>query len=453
MHGSIELTGLALVAVAATFCGMAMVRIKQPAIIGYIFAGVILGPSGLGFVTGRENIALMAELGVILLLFFIGMELSVQSFKSVWKVAVTATLAQIGASLLAVWGLTSLFDWPTEWAVLFGFCLALSSTAVAVKVLQSIGEARTRVGRITVAVLIAQDLAVAPMLVIVGNLTGGSLNWFVLIEVALSVGILIAIIIYLTRVRRISLPFHKLLEGKDDLAPLASIAWCFLIAAVAGLFGLSPAFGAFLAGLIAGNSQQRELVHHNAGPIQAILLMAFFLSIGLLIDLGFLWDNLGLVFALWLFVTVFKTAMNVGVLRLLGEEWQRAFMVSLVLGQLGEFAFVLGAAAKDSNLIASDIHRLIVAVTVLSLISSPIYIDAARRLHEKSKDDAGFRATVRLIYMNEWNFLRRFLEALIHVLKNSVSFAKNYKAAYQGRNAKRFTNGGQSQPDTDTKDT
>ncbi|MDX1739191.1 MAG: cation:proton antiporter, partial [Alphaproteobacteria bacterium] len=370
-------------------------------------------------------------MGVILLLFFIGMELSVQSFKSVWKVAVTATLAQIGASMLVVWGLTGLFDWPTEWAVLFGFCLALSSTAVAVKVLQGIGEATTRVGRLTVAVLIAQDLAVAPMLVIVGNLSGGALNWFVLVEVALSVGILVVIIVYLTRVRRVSLPFHKLLEGKDDLAPLASLAFCFLIAAIAGLVGLSPAFGAFLAGLIAGNSRQRELVHHNAGPIQAILLMTFFLSIGLLIDMGFIWDNLGLVLSLWLFVTVFKTMMNVGVLRLLGEQWQRAFMVSLVLGQLGEFAFVLGGAAQDSRLIEHDIYRLIVAVTVLSLISSPLYIDAARRLHDKAKDDAGFRATIRLIYMNEYNLLR-------HAIVNGIQFVRDYHEWYGKRSAKRF---------------
>ncbi len=447
MHGSIDLTGLALVAVAATFCGMLMVRLKQPAIIGYILAGVFLGPSGLGFVTGRENIALMAELGVILLLFFVGMELSVQSFKSVWKIAVTATLAQIGASVFAVWGLTRLFDWPTEWAVLFGFCLALSSTAVAVKILQTIGEARSKVGRLTVAILIAQDLAVAPMLVIVGNLAGGELNWFILIEVLLSVVILVAIIIYLTRNRRISLPFHHLLEGKDDLAPLASLAWCFLIAAVAGLIGLSPAFGAFLAGLIAGNSQQRELIHHNAGPIQAILLMTFFLSIGLLIDLGFLWENLGVVFSLWLFVTVFKTGLNVLLLRVLGEQWQRAFMVSLILGQLGEFAFVLGAAAINAALIDSDIHRMIVAVTVLSLMTSPFYIDAARRLHDKAKDDADFKETIRLIYMNEWNFLRRLVERLYRGRVEFIDWCRSYRDGYSQRSAKRFI-----KPDDESKD-
>src|SRR3546814_6175905 len=107
--------------------------------------------------------------------------------------------------------------------------------------------------------------------------------------------------------------------------------------------------------------------------------MVFFLSIGLLIDLDFLWDNLGIVLLLWLFITVFKTALNAGALRLMGESWQRAFLSSLVLAQIGEFSFVLGAAALDHAIIDPAIHRLIVAVTVISLVTSPLRMEGPRR--------------------------------------------------------------------------
>lgn len=437
MHGATELTGIAIVAVAAMLCGIFMVRYKQPAIIGYILAGIILGPSGLGFVENREYISLLAELGVILLLYFVGMELSLRSFRVIWKLAIVATLAQIGGSTIAVITLSRLFGWPMEYAVLFGFCLALSSTAVAVKVLEGLGELRTRVGRITVGILIAQDLAVAPMLVIVTGLTGEEFDLSVLAEVALSVGILVALILYLTRKKRINLPFHHLLEGRGDLEPLAALAWCFALASFAGLIGLSPAFGAFLAGLIGGNSAQRKLIHDNAGPVQSILMMVFFLSIGLLIDFGFFFDNLGIVLALWLFVTVFKTALNAAILKIQGEQWVRAFTVSLVLGQLGEFSFVLGAAAEDAKVIDSEIYRLIVVVTVLSLITSPIYTDAAKRLTRKGLKVQGFRNTLKFLYWKEWTITREFSLMVYRVLLGASSWSQRHMDRVRNHSDKR----------------
>lgn len=437
MHGATELTGIAIVAVAATLCGIMMVRYRQPAIIGYILAGVILGPSGLGFVENREYISLLAELGVILLLYFIGMELSLRSFRVIWRLALFATLAQIGGSTLAVLVLSKFFGWPVGHAVLFAFCLALSSTAVAVKVLEGIGELRTRVGRITIGVLIAQDLAVAPMLVIVTNMAGDGFDLSVLAEVALSIGILVALILYMTRRRKINLPFHQWLDNTADLAPLAALTWCFALASFAGLIGLSPAFGAFLAGLIAGNSAQRRLVHDNAGPIQSVLLMVFFLSIGLLIDFGFLFNNIGTVLALWLFVTVFKTVMNASILHLQGEKWIRAFTVSLVLGQLGEFSFVLGAAARDADVIGQEIYKLIVVVTVLTLITSPIYTDAARRLAQRRDMSDSFRKTLKILYWQEWAVTREASLVIYNALLRATGWLRSGSESLHQRSSRK----------------
>ncbi|MDP6389244.1 MAG: cation:proton antiporter [Alphaproteobacteria bacterium] len=414
MEGGLELTGIAIVAIAATLCGMAMTRLRQPPIVGYILAGVILGPSGFGFVADREQIAALAELGVLMLLYFVGMELSLRSFQRMWRIAVLSMALQLGASLVVMLILRGWLGWPLSHAVLFAFVLALSSTAVGVKMMEDVGALRQRVGRIAVGVLIAQDLAVAPMLLIVGGMAGGGFDWWVPIKVALAVGLLVLLIQRLSRGRKIDLPMANLMLAKVDLTPLAALTWCFAFAAIAGLVGLSAPFGAFLAGLVVGSSRQRHSIFETAKPIESILLMIFFLSIGLLVDLGYIWRNLGLVLVLWAFVTVFKTALNTGVLRLLGETWQHAFLSSLFLAQIGEFSFVLGAVAIDHAIIDWELHRLIVAVTVLSLVTSPFWMNSARRAgHRAAGQVDSIGRLLRLVYFREWRVTRRLTGWLV----------------------------------------
>jgi CPA2 family monovalent cation:H+ antiporter-2 len=377
-----QLTGLAIVALAALVCGMVMRRLNQPAVAGYILAGVILRPSSLGLVDDRETIGQLAELGVLMLLFLIGMELSLRGFRAVWKIALATTLLQIAVALLAMLGLGRLLGWPMAQVLLLGFVVAVSSTAVAIKMLQDIGELRTRIGQVTVGVLIAQDLAVVPMMLIVGSFSdGGTVGLAAIVQVALSLAFLALLIVYLSQRQKIRLPFARLVGKSVDLTPLAGLAFCFGAAALSGLLGLSAAYGAFLAGLVIGNSTSRRIMIHHTAPIQSVLMMAFFLSIGLLIDLRFIWDNVWTVLAVVVFITVLKTALNVGLLGLLGESWPRAFLSGVLLGQIGEFSFILAALGVSVGAVSPENHRLIVAVTVLSLVVSPFWLETARRLH------------------------------------------------------------------------
>ena len=207
-----QLTALAIVVVAALACGMTMQRLRQPAVLGYIVAGVILGPSGLGLVENRAFIQVLAELGVLMLLFLIAMEMSLRGIREVWKIAVFTTLTQVLAGLGVMWAIGTVLDWTTPHIVLLGFVVAVSSTAVAIKMLEEIGELRSRVGQITVGVLIAQDLAVVPMMLIVGSFRGGgSLEPIALVKVAGSIVFLAVLIVYLSRRKRIRLPFSRLI--------------------------------------------------------------------------------------------------------------------------------------------------------------------------------------------------------------------------------------------------
>ncbi len=394
------LIAISVIGLAALLCGMVMTWLRQPAIVGYILAGVILGPSVLGLVAERENIRLLAEIGVLLLLFLIGMELSLKSFLRVWKVALGCMLLQLAGALGFNFLLGYFLNWNPVAAMVGGFVMALSSTAVAIKILEDIGELDSDSGRLTVAVLIAQDLAVVPMLLIISNLGGETaFGWTAIAQVGFAVVFLVGFLAALAKYGTVRIPFIERIAGHADLRALAALALCLGAATASGLLGLSPAYGAFLAGVLIGNSSVSEPMERATQPIQSLLMMVFFLSIGLLIDLGFIWDNIGAV-ALWLLVvTLFKTILNIGILRALGTPWNQAFLAGTVMGQIGEFSFVIAAAAFTAGLITPEGQRMAVAIIALSLVVSPLWQVMARRIDDAAAVGiTSFREILRALY-------------------------------------------------------
>ena len=380
MEHAADLTGLAYVVFTALACGMVFAHFQQPPLVGYLLAGALLGPTGFEVVQSEGMIAGFAEIGVLMLLFVVGMELSVRSLKYTWRLALPAVVMQTAASLIVMFAASSLLGVSNSAAVLLGFVVALSSTAVAVKLLEEIGSLRARVGRITLGVLIAQELAFLPMLLIVENMGSNGFDMAAATQVGISALLLYGFVRLLLRQGRQHLPFYKIIVGHVDLSPLAGLVYCFGGSALMGAIGLSPAYGAFLAGLAIGNSAERQPILNVIRPIQSVMLMVFFLSIGLLLDLDFVWKNLGTVLLLFLVVTLFKSALNIVIFRSLHESWQRAFMSGVLISQLGEFSFLLAASAAAVAAISPEESKLIISVTVLSLALSPFWLSTARRL-------------------------------------------------------------------------
>ncbi|MGY8955552.1 MAG: cation:proton antiporter domain-containing protein [Alphaproteobacteria bacterium] len=397
-----ELLPLAIVVLVALSCGILLTRLRQPAVVGYIFAGFVLGPSGLELVENEESIGLLAELGMLLLLYVIGMELSLRAFRRIWKIAVTTVILQTLGALLMVWLISHQFNWPVTAILLLGFVLALSSTAVAVKMLEDIDELRTRTGRITVGILIAQDLAVVPMILLVDVAAIGEFDVLAVGRILLSVGLLLALILFLSRRQRLNIPILNVTRGHSDLTPLLGLVCCFGAATISALLGLSPAYGAFLAGLTIGNSNLRVGMLEMVIPIQSVLMMVFFLSIGLLIDLSLIWDNLGLIIMMLLIVTIGKTAINLSIFAALRMPWAQALLTALILAQVGEFSFLIGNIGLQRGIIQPEDFRIILSVTALSLVISPLYMSAIRRLHRAaSYQRASVRYVLRLAFGRE----------------------------------------------------
>jgi CPA2 family monovalent cation:H+ antiporter-2 len=375
-----DLIGIAITATVALICGMGLDRLRQPAVVGYILAGVALGPTGFALVEGQEGVLLLAELGVLMLLFLVGMQLSLIAFKAVWKMSVIVAFGQtaLGVGIMLLLG--TLFAWDTSLSVVLGFVVALSSTAVVIKLLEQLNILRQPVGQVTIGILIAQDLAVVPMLLTIETMGEGQIDALQILKIIAAMVFLVLFIWALSRRKRIILPFSKEMQAHPDLVPLAGLVYCFGAATLTGLIGLSPVLGAFLAGLFIGNSTARPVMVRETRPVQAVLMMVFFLSIGLLIDLGFIWGNFWTVLLMLFLICVIKTAINVGLIKLSGEPWPHALIAGVMLAQIGEFSLVISRSASANGLLEANHVQLIFAVTALSLLVTPLWLSMGRRL-------------------------------------------------------------------------
>ena len=385
-HAAAGLTEVATIALCVLVGGLLFSRLKQPPLVAYILAGVILGPLT-GMIEAGQAIRTLAEFGVLMLLFVVGIKLDLARFREVWRIATITVVIQIAGAVAIAWVISAFVGWGWGLTLFFGFALALSSTAAVVQILPGLGEKARRCGQVTLAILIAQDFAVAPMIQIISAAAaleeGGGNVIAAFVRLAGAVLLMVVLVWWLSkgeprnRLRR----FFGALSQNEQLAPVAGLFLCFGAATAAGWLGLSAAYGAFLAGLLAGNSAGRDLTLRQMEPVQIVLVMTFFFSIGLLLDLSFIWDNFALVLAALSFVMVVKTLINFLVLRALKESPGDALLSAAMLSNIGEFSFLLATVGLALGLADAESGSLVVAVTVLSLAVTPIYLALARQTY------------------------------------------------------------------------
>ena len=254
MHG--DLTHVAVILFLAFLSGFVVQKFRQPRLIGYIAAGAVIGPSVLGIQSDNETIRWLSELGIILLMFMLGLELDISRFKKAMRPALWVAGLQILFSLgtMAIAGYV--FDWSLERAVILGFAIALSSTAVAMTTLRDLGELNSSAGRLATAILIAQDLAVIPMLLAIGILEDGAISAADLGLTFIHLGVVAFSLIAIFELHKHPewvARFERLFTSGTQQPVIAGLALCFGAAALSGALGLSTAYGAFAIGLLIGN--------------------------------------------------------------------------------------------------------------------------------------------------------------------------------------------------------
>lgn len=359
---------------AALLFGLILRTVRQPYVIGYLIAGIIMGPHGIRLIEDEPLVSRLGAIGVVLLLFFIGMEVSPKMLVKNWKVAFVGTLAQVVISVGCVWPLGMFLDWPMERIILIGFVISLSSTAVVLKLLHDWKEIDSTVGQNVLMILLAQDLAVIPMLIILSSIGEGPSNIGNLWLQSVGAVIIAAIITYIVRQENLRLPLGKLLRNDHELQVFAALSICLGLSLLTGLVGLSTALGAFVAGMLIGAAKETQWVHQSLESFRVIFVALFFVSIGMLMDLNFIhnhWQQIGAIVLLVIFTNTF---INGAILKALGNSWRDSLYAGTLLSQIGEFSFVLAAVGIQAHIISEFGYQMTVAVISISLLISPPWI-------------------------------------------------------------------------------
>jgi CPA2 family monovalent cation:H+ antiporter-2 len=374
----VGIAGDVAIIVTAGFLGGLLARqLKQPLILGYIAAGVLLGPvTGGRLIHDSHEIELLAEIGVALLLFALGIEFSLKELRPVRKVALLGTSLQIILTMGIAGGMGLFLGWPWTDVVWFGGCVSLSSTMVILKTLQSQGRLGTLSSRVMIGMLLVQDLAVVPLLILLPKITNiqaglPELGWALLTS-----AIFLALMIILgTRV----IPWLVRQVGRWNSRELFLLTVTGLglgIGFATYKVGLSFAFGAFVAGIVLSESDHAHQALSDIIPLRDIFGLLFFASVGMLLDPAFLRDNLQLVLGLALAVGVVKGLLCAGIGRAFGFHNVVPLALGLTMFQAGEFAFVIGRVGVATGSIGSDLYSLIMAVTLVTMFATP-FLSAA----------------------------------------------------------------------------
>lgn len=378
MHGAQLLQELVIALGISLILVYLLHRLRVPAIVGYLVSGLIVGPHVLGLVTSRESIDTMAEIGVILLLFTVGLEFSIRDLLRLKRLVFGAGALQVGAliGLVTAGGMRMGFGW--QQSLLYGFLFALSSTAVVFRLLQQRGESQAPHGRLMVSLLIFQDLAVIPMLLLLPVLqqgtevSPGDIGLDLLGSLAVVAVILVAARLLLPKL------FEVVVRSRSrEIFTLTTVAVALGVAYISGLFGISLALGAFLAGIVVSESVYSQQIMSEIAPLRDAFSGLFFISVGMLLNPS-----------AWLAAPLLSGGLVVGVILIkllvvsvaaliFGMGSRVGAMGGLGLAQVGEFSFIIASEAMNLELLGEAAYGQFISVSVITMALTPLFMMAA----------------------------------------------------------------------------
>ena len=373
------LKDIVIIFALSTFVNFLFTKIKVPTIIGYLLTGVVAGPYLLGIISSPHQIELLAEIGVVLLMFTIGLEFSINHLFRIRKIVFLGGFMQ----LILTAGITMLIarlyhiDW--EGALFVGFLTALSSTAVVLKLMQERSEITSNYGRTVLGILIFQDIILIPLLLFVPML-GGEVSdqsgqlLLLLVKTVFLVGLVYVGNRWLMP-KILQLVAHT---KNQELFMMSIFVICLSVALLTSEMGISLAFGAFLAGLMISESEYSHNAFGHLIPFKDTFTSFFFVSIGMLLDLGFVADHFWLVFFTILLVIIVKILIASGTAFILGHTFRGTIMVGFALCQVGEFSFILAQSGMQYQIIPEYYYQLFLAVAVISMSVTPLLIMVSR---------------------------------------------------------------------------
>ncbi|MCP9446908.1 MAG: cation:proton antiporter [Nitrospira sp.] len=356
-------------------------QFRLPSIAGFLVAGAVIGPHGLNLISDIETVRTLAEIGVVLLLFTIGIEFSLIQMASLRKLLLVAAPIQVGGVIALVWLGGVLAGLPSSQAIFWGFLLSLSSTAIVLNALSASGESDSVHGRATIGILVFQDLAVVPMILLAPILASPSGDALTSIFLTLSKSLVVVALIVTAAWYVVPKILEHIVRSRSrELFLLTIIVMCLGIAWLTSLSGLSLALGAFIAGLVISESEYSHQATAEVLPFRDSFNSLFFVSIGILMDWRILLHYPGIVTGLLLAVLLVKFVSGAGAVLAASMPPRAAIMTGIALAQVGEFSFILAQVGQEHGLLSGTPYQIFLAVSVCSMIITPFLMQAAPHL-------------------------------------------------------------------------
>lgn len=372
--------GLGLILAAAFLGGFIAKKIKQPAVAGYLIVGILLSFVASKFLPVKDLLSFFSEIGIALLLFTLGLELSWDLLRRVKTVALWGAVIQMLLFIILGIFIFPRFGFDFTTSLLMSFAFSGSSTAVVMKILSEKGEVETLPGEIMLGWLLVQDLAVLPMVAILPTLSVGHNLGALLISIVKATVVLSAVWF----LGKTLLPkFIKWVAdfGSRELLLIAVVALCLLTAILTSALGLSLALGAFLAGLVISKSSENHAIFSEIRPLRDLFSIVFFVSLGMFLNPYFLFSHLPLVFGISLIVILLKFLMVTILVFYLGYHSKTSLIVGMGLTQVGEFSFILSRLGQNNTLITDDVNSLILSVALVTILVTPWLMSSAPKIY------------------------------------------------------------------------
>ena len=365
----------------STFVNFIFTKIRIPTLVGYLLTGIVAGPFLLGIIHSPHEIEIMAELGVVILMFTIGMEFSLKHLLKIRRIVFLGGFIQLTLTALVTMVLARSYNMEWKGALFIGFLTALSSTAVVLKILQDRSEVTSNYGRTVVGILIFQDIVLVPLLLFTPFLKGDTTNIGTdLLALAIKTVFIVGFV-YAGNKWFMPKVLHWIAMTKNQELFLMSILLiCLSVALLTSELGITLAFGAFLAGLMISESPYSDNAFGNLIPFRDTFTSFFFVSIGMLLDLGFVYHNIGLVIFTVLLVIGIKLIVAGFTAFLMGHTFRGTILVGIALSQVGEFSFILAKLGVSYQILTDYYYQLFLAVAIITMSVSPLLIQLGNPL-------------------------------------------------------------------------
>lgn len=375
------LKDIVIIFALSTLVNLVFTRFRIPTVVGYLLTGIIAGPHLLSLVGARHEIELMAEIGVVLLLFTIGLEFSLSHLLRIRRIVFLGGLIQVFFTAGVFLLISHFYGMDWKGALLVGFLAALSSSALVLKLLQERSELTSNYGRTVLGILIFQDLLLVPLLLFTNLLADTTVNFPR--EIMILTGKVIIIVGFVYAGNKWVLPWLLnliALTKNQELFMMSVFLICFAIALLTSELGMSLALGAFLAGLMISESEYSYNVFGNFQPVKDIFASFFFVSVGMLLDISFVIENYQLVLLTIVLVLVIKTIIAGGTGFILGHTFNGTVLIGLALSQVGEFSFILAKVGYDYSILSDFYYHLFLAVAVITIALTPFLFSVSSPL-------------------------------------------------------------------------